>query len=44
MLCLSFPLNQGFDRDEQDSALGLIAGLSLKGIKSLSNGRIKAIP
>ena len=44
MLCLSFPLNQGSDRDEEDSPLGLIVGLSLKGIKSLAYVRIKAIP
>ena len=44
VLCLSFPLNQGSDRDEENSPLGLIAGLSLKGIKSLADVRIQAIP
>ena len=44
MLCLSFPLKQGSNRDEEDSPLGLIAGLSLKGIKSLADVRIKVIP
>lgn len=32
MLCLSFPLSQGFDRDEEvDTPLRLMTGLSLKG-------------